>query len=179
MSSGLLLLRLVLGVTLMGHGSQKLFGVLGGLGPRGEREFLEELGFRAPATMAFLLGFGELVAGAMFAAGFLIPAAGLALAVFMINAIATALRPNGYWVINGGYEYAVLIWTVSVAVSAIGGGRFSLDAAIGWADNLSGVWWGVGVAGLSVVIAFVTLTLGRRPGAAAPGPHGGPGPHIE
>jgi len=43
------------------------------------------------------------------------------------------------------------------------GGRTSqLDALIGWADNTSGLWWGVGVAGLSVLVSAVTLTLGRR-----------------
>ena len=168
MSYGILLIRLVLGITLVGHGSQKLFGVLGGLGPSGEREFLEGLGFRAPALMAFILGAGEVAAGILFASGFLIPVASLAIAVFMINAIFTALRPNGYWVINGGYEYAVLIWTVAVGIAAIGGGRFSIDAAIGWADNISGVWWGVGVAALSVLISAATLTVGRQPGSSAP-----------
>ena len=166
MSYGILLVRLVMGLTLVGHGSQKLFGVFGGLGQSGEREFLTEFGFRAPVVMAFVLGFGEAVAGLMFASGFVIPVASLAIAVFMINAIFAVLRPHGYFVINGGYEYAVLIWTVAVGVAATGGGRFSIDAAIGWADNISGLWWGVGVAGASVAISAVTLTVGRRPVSA-------------
>jgi peroxiredoxin/uncharacterized membrane protein YphA (DoxX/SURF4 family) len=171
LSYGILLLRLVLGLTLVGHGSQKLFGVLGGLGPRGEAEFLAGLGFRAAPLMAFVLGAGEVAAGAMFAGGLLVPVAALVLAVFMLNAIGTALRPNGYWIVNGGYEYAILIWTVVVAVAATGGGRFSLDAAIGWSASISGLWWAIGVAATSVLLSALSLTVFRRPGLAAEQAH--------
>ena len=51
---------------------------------------------------------------------------------------------------------------MAVAVAAIGPGRFSTDRALGWDDNLSGLWWGVGVAGAAVVLALATLNLGRR-----------------
>ena len=46
-------------------------------------------------------------------------------------------------------------------LAAIGPGRFSIDRAIGWDDNISGVWWGVGALGAAVVLSFLTLTLGR------------------
>jgi hypothetical protein len=51
---------------------------------------------------------------------------------------------------------------VAVAVAATGPGRFSIDNAIGWADNISGLWWGVGVAGGAAAISAVTLTVFRR-----------------
>src|SRR5215208_1738361 len=56
MSYGILLLRLVLGATLAAHGAQKLFGVLGGGGPRGTVGFFARLGFRAPLLMALAAG---------------------------------------------------------------------------------------------------------------------------
>ena len=45
MSIGLLILRLVVGLALAGHGTQKLFGWFGGYGLSGTAGFLEQLGF--------------------------------------------------------------------------------------------------------------------------------------
>ena len=46
MASGLLLLRLVLGLTMAGHGAQKLFGWRGGPGLRGVYGWLSSMRFR-------------------------------------------------------------------------------------------------------------------------------------
>src|SRR5438045_1835298 len=51
----------------------------------------------------------------------------------------------------------------AVALAATGGARFSLDNALGWADNLSGLWWGVGALLASAIVALAMLTAGRRP----------------
>jgi uncharacterized membrane protein YphA (DoxX/SURF4 family) len=59
-------------------------------------------------------------------------------------------------------RFNLLIASSAVALAVIGPGRFSLDHAIGWDDNISGVWWGVGVAGVAIVVAFLGLTVGRR-----------------
>jgi putative oxidoreductase len=170
MSYGLLLLRLVLGLTFAAHGFQKLFGAFGGLGLRGAGDYLGGLGYRAPIVMAGIAGTCEIGGGLLLASGLLTPVAGLTIAVLMVNAIAAELWPNGFFVRFGGIEYALLIWTVAIAVSATGPGRFSLDAAIGWSDEISGLWWGVGAAGLSVVVAGATLTFGRH---ARPAPEPG------
>ena len=42
MSYGLLLLRVVVGGTMFGHGAQKLFGWFGGYGPKGTGGFFEQ-----------------------------------------------------------------------------------------------------------------------------------------
>ena len=162
MSYGILFLRVVVGLTVAAHGAQKLFGSFGGHGPRGTAGFFGTLGFRAPLLMAFAAGTAELGGGLLLATGFLTPLAALAIAVVMLNAIFTVHRRNGFWNGNGGYEFNLAIWSVAVAIAAIGAGRFSLDRLIGWDDNISGLWWGVGVAGLSVVVSALTLTLGRR-----------------
>jgi putative oxidoreductase len=163
-SYGLLLLRVVLGLTFAAHGSQKLLGAFGGLGPRGAAEYLGGLGYRAPLAMALIASSFEIGSGLLLAMGLLTPVASLAIAVLMLNAIGAELWPNGFFVRFGGIEYALLIWTVAVAIAATGPGRFSLDAAIGWDDELSGAWWALGVAGLSALVAAATLTLGRRRG---------------
>ena len=81
----------------------------------------------------------------------------------MIVAIATAHWSKGFWNGNGGFEFNLLIIAAAAALAAIGPGRFSLDRAFGWADNLSGVWWGVGVLGAGALASLFMLTLGRRP----------------
>jgi putative oxidoreductase len=161
MSYGLLFLRLVVGGTMFSHGAQKLFGWFGGGGPRGTAGFLGQLGFRAPRAMAVLVGLAE-ASGLLFAAGFLTPLAALGIAVVMVNAIWTVHWQNGFFNGNGGFEFPLLMFSVVVAVAAIGPGRFSIDNAIHRADNWSGLWWGVGVFGLAVAISFLTITVGRK-----------------
>src|SRR5213083_335977 len=101
MSYGLLLLRVVVGGTMFGHGSQKLFGWFGGYGPKGTGGFFGQLGFRAPVLMA--------------------------IAVVMFNAIWTVHWSKGFWNSNGGLEFPLILATVAVSIAAIGPGRFSID----------------------------------------------------
>jgi putative oxidoreductase len=161
MSYGLLLLRLVVGGTMFSHGAQKLFGWFGGGGPQGTAGFFGNFGFRTPLLMAILAGLGE-SGGLLFAAGFLTPLAALGIAIVMINAITLVHWSKGFFNGNGGFEFPLTLLTVAVAVAATGPGRFSVDRALGWDDNLSGVWWGIGVLGAAIAISFVTLTAFRK-----------------
>jgi putative oxidoreductase len=80
----------------------------------------------------------------------------------MLNAIGAVHWPNGFWNTRGGYEFNLLVVAAAVAVAATGAARFSLDNLIGWADNISGLWWGIGVIAISVLVSAVTLTIGRH-----------------
>src|SRR5689334_12856928 len=162
MEYGMILLRVVAGLALAAHGSQKVFGCFGGSGPAGTRKFFAGLGFRAPLAMAFIAGLSELGGGLLFAFGLLTPFAALAITVVMLNAIGTVHWKKGFFNSAGGFEYNLLIITTAVAVTAAGPGRFSLDEAFGWAGRISGPWWALAIVVLAPVIAFVTLTLGRR-----------------
>lgn len=124
MAFGMILLRLLVGLTLATHGSQKLFGFFGGSGPAGTREFFAGLGFRTPLVMAFVAGLSELGGGLLFAFGLVTPLAALALTVVMLNAIATVHWKKGFFDYAGGYEYNLLILATAVAVTATGPGRF-------------------------------------------------------
>jgi len=161
MSYGLLALRVVVGGTMFAHGAQKVFGWFGGHGPKGTAGFFGQLGFRAPLAMAVVAGLAE-ASGLLFAVGFVTPLAALAIVIVMLNAIATGHWPKGFFNTNGGYEFNLVLLTVAAAVAATGPGRFSIDRAIGWDDNISGLWWGVGVLAAAIVTSFLTLTLGRR-----------------
>jgi putative oxidoreductase len=160
MSYGLLLLRLVVGGTMFSHGAQKLFGWFGGPGLRGTAGFFGNAGFRAPVLMALAAGLAE-AGGLAFAAGFLTPFAALGIAIVMVTAIAVVHWPR-FFNANGGLEFPLVMLTAAVAVAATGPGRFSLDRAFGWDDNLSGVWWGVGVLVAAVVISFATQAAFRK-----------------
>jgi len=158
MSYGILLLRLVVGVAFIGHGTQKLFGWFGGYGPQGTGGFLGSKGFRAPVLMAVVVGMSEAGGGTLLALGLATPLACLLLATVMINAIGSVTFKKAFML---GSELELAYLTVAVALAATGPGRFSLDRAIGWDDDISGVWWGVGVLGAALLASLVTLTLGR------------------
>ena len=161
MSYGILSLRLVLGAIMAAHGSQKLFGWFGGGGPRGTANSFAQLGYSSPLLMALGAGLAELGGGLLIALGLLTPLAAAAIAIVMLNAIAAVHWRNGFFNAAGGYEFNLLVFTAAVATAATGPGRFSLDNLYGWAGNISGLWWGVGVAGVAVLVSALTLTVGR------------------
>jgi putative oxidoreductase len=167
MSYGLLLLRIVLGLTMSAHGAQKLFGWFGGHGIRATGGFFGNFGFRTPVLMAFAAGLAEFGGGLSLATGFLTPLGALAITIVMLNAISLVHWPKGFFNSNGGYEFNLLIASAAVAIAATGPGRFAIDRAIGWDDNISGLWWGVGVLVAAGLVTLVTLTAGRRRVAVA------------
>ena len=162
MSYGLLLIRVALGGTMNAHGAQKLFGWFGGHGPRGTAGFFAGLGFASPLAMALLAGTAELAGGLLLALGLVTPFAAFAIAAVMVTAIALVHWKNGFFAGAGGYEFNLLMLAVAVGLAATGPGRLSLDAAGGWDGTLSGLWWGVGVLGASLLAGWASATLGRR-----------------
>ena len=158
MSYGILLLRVFVGLAFVGHGTQKLFGWFGGYGPQGTGGFFASRGFRAGVTMAVVAGLTEAGGGALLALGFLTPLAGGMIAVVMVNAIVSVTFKRGF-MLGSELELAYLVTAVSLA--ATGPQRFSIDRAIGWDDNISGVWWGVIALAAACVVSAVTLTLAR------------------
>ncbi len=171
MAYGLLLIRVVFGLTVAAHGGQKLFGWFGGWGLSKTAAAFGSMRYRAPLLMAFAAAVGEVGGGVLFAVGWATPFAALLLAVVMINAIATVHGAKGFWLSNGGYEYNLAILTVALGVAATGPGRLSLDALIGW-DGLSGLRWGLAVAIAAAVVSVVVLTVGRTPQVAVQEGHG-------
>src|SRR5688500_16193808 len=103
MSEGLLIARLVFGLVLAAHGSQKLFGWFGGYGIAGTAGFFESLGFRPGRLMAVAAGLGELGGGLLVAAGLLGPVGPAAMLAVMI--VASSLHwNNGLFATANGIE---------------------------------------------------------------------------
>jgi putative oxidoreductase len=170
MSLGLLVLRVVLGIIMVAHGAQKLFGWWGGPGLRGTAGMCEHLAFRTPLLMACGLALAETIGGLSIAFGLLTPLGALLVVLVMANAVYLVHLPKGFFASNGGYEFNLSIAGGVIALAATGPGRYSLDRAIGWDDNLSGAWWAPGVAGAALVLAFLALAAGRRRAAVSEAP---------
>lgn len=165
MNTGLLILRLAVGLTLVGHGTQKLFGWFGGYGLKGTGGFLEQLGFRPGARAALLAGLTEAVGGGLLALGLFTPLAATLLIAVMLVAIVTVHLQKGFFVTNGGYEYPLILAIAALSLAITGPGRISLDAILG--IERAGFAWGLAAAALGTLGAAVQL-LGRRSTQFAP-----------
>ena len=159
MELGLLVVRLAVGMLMMGHGAQKLFGSFGGHGPAGTGEFFESLGLSPGRQMAILAGVGELTGGALLALGLLTPLSAALLSAVLLTAAWTAHRAAGIWVTEGGYEYNLVLITGLFALAAVGPGDWSLDNALGIDAN--GAGWALAELGAAVIAAVGAVLIGR------------------
>jgi len=164
LSLSLLLIRFAAGMVLMGHGAQKLLGVSGGPGLARWTANVERMGFRPAFAWSTLAASAEFVGGVALAIGFFTPIAAALIVGDLFVAIAKVHWTKGLWVSNGGYEYAMLLLVVAIAVGLGGPGRYSVDAALGW-DALSGALF-VPLAALAVVVD--ALVIRAAPAPAAP-----------
>ena len=164
MDIGLLLLRLVLGLTMAAHGSQKIFGWFGGYGLAGTGGWMESMGFRPGRVHAAAAGTAEFIGGLLIALGLFTPVGSALLITVMVVAIVTVHAPKGFFVTDGGYEYPLLISTVAAALAFVGPGAYSLDAV----DGLQLAGW---LPGVVAVVAGLVLAGGslatRRPAPVA------------
>jgi putative oxidoreductase len=165
MEVGLFLIHVVIGGFVAAHGSQKLFGILGGYGLQGTGQYLEGFGLRPGKLFAFAAGSAELVGGLAFAAGFFTPGAAALIAATMLVAARTDHAGKGFWIYNGGNEYALTNAAVAIGLAFSGAGEWSSDEAIGW--DVAGIAWGLGALGAAVIGAVSVLALRTRPQSAA------------
>ena len=165
MSIALLILRLVVGLTLAVHGTQKLFGWFAGPGLTRLMQGFEKQGFKPVWLWVSFVILGEVGGGLSVALGFLTPlgAAGIFGAMFM--ATFKSHWKNGFIVSKGGYEYTLVLMTVSIALGLIGPGNYSLDALFGIVLPEVLLFGALAVAALLVDIIGLYIS---RPAAVAP-----------
>jgi putative oxidoreductase len=123
---GLLVIRLIVGLTFAGHGTQKLFGWFGGHGLKGTGEWLESIGVKPGILMALVAGLAEFIGGLLFAAGLWLPVAAALIVITMLVAIFTVHGKNGYWITQNGFEYNLVLIAVAIGVALIGPGVYAL-----------------------------------------------------
>ena len=123
--------RVAAGLWLVPHAAQKLFGWFGGYGLGPTAEFFEtQLGFSHGLLAVLGAGSVELVGGLLLALGLGTRIA--AAAIVALLAVATTVHlGNGFFWTDGGWEYPALWALVALGYAIRGGGRYSLDRAIG------------------------------------------------
>ncbi|HLI09191.1 MAG TPA: DoxX family protein [Ktedonobacteraceae bacterium] len=163
---GLLILRLVAGLTIAAHGAQKLFGWFGGSGFSGTLKMQERMGLKPPALWASFVVLGEVGGGLSLAFGFLTPlgAAGIFGAMFM--AIVKSHWKNGFWNSKRGLEFPLQLLAAAAAIGFTGPGSYSLDALFGIALPTPLLFLILILAALLVDI--IGLIMGRSAVSAAP-----------
>jgi putative oxidoreductase len=161
MHEGLFIVRVVAGLVMAAHGSQKLFGWFGGYGLDGTGGFFESLGFRPGRLFATAAGLSEFVGGALIALGFLGPVGPALVLAVMIVAAVTVHWHNGLFATTNGIEVPLLYGIIAVLLALSGPGAYSLDALFGltafWTPELS---WAALLVG---IVGGVANVAARRP----------------
>lgn len=149
---GLLLLRLSIGITLAGHGTQKLFGWFSGGGLTVNGQVFSSLGYPSGKTMAVTAGLSELLGGLGLALGLLTPLAGAAIVGTSIN--AAALKWSGGFFIPKGMEYELVLVAAATSLALTGPGRLSVDRYVPVVRNHR-----IGYGIVAVVFGGLTATV--------------------
>ncbi|MGK5532128.1 DoxX family protein [Streptomyces sp. URMC 129] len=174
MDLGLLILRLVAGLLIAGHGVQKVSFRLGGGGLAGGAAEFRADGFRGGAFTALAAGGGQIACGLLLAAGALTPLAAAG-AVGVMTVAVTVKWPHGLWVQRDGYEYPLLLVVIAVVLALTGPGRWSADEVLDllpWPP-----WWAAVTTVTGIGSGLAVRALLHRPAAvAAAGPSTGPTP---
>lgn len=118
-----LILRLALGFIFLVHGWQKISGDF-------FPGFLTQLSVPMPAFFAFIVTWLEFLGGIALILGLLTHLASKLLAIEMLVALFLVHIKNGFYITNGGAEFALALFAGCVALMIIGAGKFSIDAKI-------------------------------------------------
>src|SRR3954469_9746790 len=113
---GLLILRVVVGLLLVGHGAQKLFGSFGGPGLKGFTGGMASMGLKPAAIWALMGALSEFGGGILLALGLFGPVGALAIIGAMLMAIGLVHWSKGLWGQQGGYEYPLVLLVVSAVL---------------------------------------------------------------
>lgn len=165
-SVGLLILRVVLGLTMAAHGYNKFFGS-GGIA--GTESWFDSIGMRPGWFHARLAASTEIAAGLCLALGLFTPFAAAGFVALMLVAAATVHRDNGFFIVKEGWEYNLVLAAAAASLGALGAGQFSLDRLLfgdtALYDYLHS-WWGLLIAlGLGLAGGMAQLVIFYRPPA--------------
>ena len=126
-----LIVRLLVGGLLAGHGAQKLFGWFGGGGPEPTARMMESLELHPARQWAFMAGASEFGGGILTALGALNPLGPLGIIGSMTMATTKVHWGKPIWVTSGGAELPVTNLSIATALMIVGPGRYSVDHALG------------------------------------------------
>jgi len=130
-----LILRLALGIVMLPHGLQKVFGWFGGFGFSTTMSYMT--GYEhIPAVFAFLAILAESLGSVALIVGGLSRIAAFGIGIEMIVAAWMVHLKNGFFMnwsghqAGEGFEFHVLMVAMAITIMMIGAGKWSIDGAI-------------------------------------------------
>jgi putative oxidoreductase len=122
-------IRLALGAVFIAHGAQKVFGLWGGPGLAKFTSSPAPFGFMRPAWLWMgAAALSELAGGALVLLGLFTRLGAFVLACTMLTAVVGVHW--GRFFLPAGFEFALALLGMSIALLIEGGGRASLDARL-------------------------------------------------
>ena len=119
-------LRLILGAIFIAHGSQKLFGMFGGIGLEGTAKMVEGIGLPYHDILATIWASIEFVGGIFLILGIMTRWTAIAIVVLMLISTVRINLEYGFFIQNGGIEYNLLVIGSFVPLILVGGGNWSI-----------------------------------------------------
>jgi putative oxidoreductase len=159
MDLGLLLLRITVGGVIAAHGAQKALGWFGGHGLAGTSGWLDSMGFRPGDLHAVLVSLGEFGGGVLLILGLLTPLGAAAVIGVMLVAIGVVHWKNGFFNMEGGFEFNLLLMAAAASIAFMGPGDVSLDGAFGL--DLYGFDWGLIAIAIGLISGSLVLATRR------------------
>jgi putative oxidoreductase len=147
-----LVIRIALGVVFIAHGVKHF---------RNREKTIAwtaSIGFGSPEIQWFFMSFAEMGVGLSLVAGLLTSVGAAGLVSLMAVAFWTVHRHAGFWITarpDEGFEYVMVLAATAAALALLGPGEWSIDHAIGIADDLDG---GVGIL---IVAGGVAAAVGQ------------------
>src|SRR3990170_4928346 len=154
-NAALLIVRVAVGIVFLAHGIKHLRS------REKTMRWTAGIGFSSPSIQWFFMSFAEIGVGLSLTLGLLTSAGAAGLISLMTVAFWTVHRHAGFWITarpEEGWEYVLVLATGAWALALLGPGKWSLDHALGIADDLDG---GVGaiIAAAGVVAAAAQLVV--------------------
>lgn len=115
---GSLFIRIALGVVFIHAGWLKITDIQTAI------TGFTAIGF--PSYIAYFVAYTELISGIAMILGIFVRYAGILLAIIMLVATLKVHLPNGFGLQNGGYEYTLVLFLISLGAVTLGAGKYSL-----------------------------------------------------
>ncbi len=160
-----LIARLIVGIAMAAHGTQKAFGWFGGYGLKATGGFFESMGYRPGILFASLAAYGELAGGILTALGLFGPTGPALIVLVMVVAAGSMHVRNGFFASKNGFELNAFYIAAALALAFGGPGPLSLDGVLGLEKYFSGPVDAT-VIGAGILIGLINLTLRRTAGPA-------------
>ena len=124
-------LRLALAAVFIGHGAQKVLGSFSGPGLAKFTSFPPPYAFMRPGWLWMgAAAFAEIIGGGLLLLGLLTRVGAFLIACVMLVAVIGVHWQGGFFASNQGYEYALALFAMCLALLISGGGMVSIDRGL-------------------------------------------------